>query len=64
VEALSWFLAVRLAGPIIKGETGRQEALRCLQYASLAFESATGLSAKQAKKALNTSRPSSPPAAG
>jgi hypothetical protein len=53
VEALSWFLAVGLAGPIIKGETGRAEAARCLQYASLAFESATGLSAKQSKKALN-----------
>lgn len=51
-ETLSWFLAASLAGPIIKGETGRAEAARCIQFASLAFSSATGLSANQAKKRL------------
>lgn len=51
-EALSWYLAASFAGPIIKGETGRQEAVRCLQIAAAAFESATGLSARQSKKTL------------
>lgn len=53
VEALSWFLAAVLAGPLVKGETGRQETQRCLQMAQLAFASATGLSAGQAKTALD-----------
>lgn len=52
-EALSWFLAASLAGPIIKGETGRAEAIRCVQMATLAFASATGLSANQARKRLD-----------
>lgn len=52
-ETLSWSLAAALAGPIIKGETGRQEAIRCLQAATMAFSGATGLSANQAKTALN-----------
>lgn len=51
-EALSWYLAASLAGPIIKGETGRAEAIRCLQMAAMAFASATGLSANQARKRL------------
>lgn len=51
-EALSWFLAAALAGPIIKGETGRAEAVRCIQMASLAFSSAAGLSANQSRKRL------------
>lgn len=52
-EAFSWFLAAGLAGPIIKGETGRQESQRCVQMAALAFASAAGLSANQARKRLN-----------
>lgn len=52
-EALTWFLAASMAGPIIKGETGRAEAIRCVQMASLAFSSATGLSANQARKRLS-----------
>jgi hypothetical protein len=52
-EAFSWFLAAGLAGPIIKGETGRQEAQRCVQMAALAFASAAGLSANQARKRLD-----------
>lgn len=51
-EAFSWFLAASLAGPIIKGETGRAEAIRCIQMATAAFASATGLSANQAKERL------------
>lgn len=51
-ETLSWFMAAALAGPIIKGETGRAEAIRCIQMASLAFSSATGLSANQSRKVL------------
>ncbi|CAB4198779.1 hypothetical protein UFOVP1324_6 [uncultured Caudovirales phage] len=52
-ETFSWFLAASLAGPIVKGETGRTEALRCIQMASLAFASAAGLSANQAKRRLD-----------
>lgn len=33
VEALTWLLASHLAGPIIKGETGRKVAASCLQTA-------------------------------
>lgn len=53
VDTLSWALAAALAGPLIKGETGRQEAVRCMQMAGAAFASATGLSANQAKTALD-----------
>lgn len=52
-EAFSWFLAAGLAGPIIKGETGRQEAIRCWQVAGQQFALATGLSANQAKRRLD-----------
>lgn len=52
-EAFSWFLAASLAGPIIKGETGRAEAIRCVQMATIAFASAAGLSANQARVRLN-----------
>lgn len=53
VDTLSWVLAAALAGPLIKGETGRQEAVRCMQMAGAAFASATGLSANQAKTRLD-----------
>lgn len=33
-EALSWYLASQLAGPLIQGEAGRAEAQRCLQVFS------------------------------
>lgn len=52
-EAFTWFLAAALAGPIIKGETGRQEALRCWQVGATQFASATGLSANQARRTLD-----------
>lgn len=52
-ETLSWFLAASFAGPLLKGETGRNEALRCLQMASMAFSSASGLSANQARKRID-----------
>lgn len=52
-ECFSWFLAASLAGPIIKGETGRGEAIRCIQMASMAFGEATLMSAKQAKRVLD-----------
>lgn len=52
-ETFSWALAAVLAGPIIKGETGRTEALRCIQMAQATFSSATGLSANQAKRTLD-----------
>ncbi|QNH91696.1 hypothetical protein SR18_gp045c [Caulobacter phage SR18] len=53
VEAFSWFLASVLAGPIVKGETGRAESVRCLQAAQVAFAGATGLSASQSKLTLS-----------
>lgn len=53
VETLSWFLASILAGPIVKGETGRAESVRCLQASQIAFASATGLSAAQSKITLS-----------
>jgi hypothetical protein len=34
---LSWLLASYLAGPILKGEVGRNEAARCLQMATVWF---------------------------
>lgn len=52
-EAFSWFLAASLAGPIIKGETGRAEALRCVQMAAIAYAQAAGLSSNQARKRLH-----------
>jgi len=52
VETLSWALASMLAGPIVKGETGRAESIRCLQASQIAFSMATGLSANQAKFTL------------
>lgn len=52
-ETLSWFLAASLAGPIIKGETGRAEAIRCVQMATIAFADACRLSANQARKRLD-----------
>ena len=52
-ETFAWFLAASLAGPLVTGETGRTEALRCIQMASLAFASAAGLSANQAKRRLD-----------
>lgn len=51
-EAFVWFLAASLAGPIIKGETGRAEGVRCMQMATIAFASASGLSANQAQTVL------------
>lgn len=53
IETLSWLLAAALAGPIIKGETGRQEAIRCLQAGTMAFAGATGLSANQSRTSLD-----------
>jgi hypothetical protein len=52
-ETLSWALASILAGPIIKGENGRAEAIRCQQMAELHMARATGLSASQSKVALD-----------
>jgi hypothetical protein len=61
-ETFSWFLAASLAGPIIKGETGRAEAIRCIQAAS--WPSAPHrLSANQAKRGWSISPSSSPRAA-
>lgn len=50
VEALTWRLAATVAGPLLKGETGMQQAIRCEQMAL------TVLTAAQAKDA-NQGRP-------
>jgi len=52
VEALAWLLASYVAGPLIKGETGAAEAVRCWNAFQLMFARATGSSASQARKRL------------
>lgn len=47
VEALSWYLASQLAGPIITGETGRNEARRMLQEARFVLGLSTASDANQ-----------------
>jgi hypothetical protein len=44
---LTWHLASMLAGPIIKGETGRAEAKRCQQMAAFYLGRATTSDSKQ-----------------
>jgi len=41
VDALAWYLASYLAGPIIKGEMGAAEAKRCMTMFSAVFGRAT-----------------------
>lgn len=40
VDALAWYLASYLAGPIIKGDAGAAEALRCTKMFGILFERA------------------------
>ena len=47
VEALSWLLASKLAGPVLKGETGAKMALSCMQAYQLWFAQATMSDANQ-----------------
>lgn len=63
-DVFSWCLAALLAGPIIKGETGRAEAIRCWQVAQVNFGIATALSANQARKVLSNFVPSNIAARG
>lgn len=51
-EALSWMLASYLAGPLVKGESGRQEAIRCWSAFRIAFAEATRSSASQQRLVL------------
>lgn len=46
-DALAWLLASYLAGPILKGETGRSEARKLLQEFALAYNSAATADARQ-----------------
>ncbi len=48
-DALAWLLASYLAGPILKGETGRAEARKMLQEFALSFNSAAAADAQQRK---------------
>ena len=47
VDALTWYLASYLAGPIIKGEQGAAEAKRCMQMFGAVFAKATASDANQ-----------------
>lgn len=51
-EALGWLLASYVAGPLIKGETGAQEAIRCFTAFQGMYARATGASANQAHHRL------------
>lgn len=48
VDTLGWMLASYVAGPLLKGETGASEAVRCWQVAMTLFARASGSSAGQA----------------
>lgn len=56
-EALGWLLASYVAGPLIKGETGASEAVRCWQAAMQMYQLASGSSARQARKTFEHTAP-------
>ena len=47
VEALSWLLAAHMAGPLIKGQQGREVAKGCLQMFSVMLAQAKTSDANQ-----------------
>lgn len=51
-EALAWLLASYVAGPLLKGETGAAEAVRCWSAFLLMLGKATASSANQGHKRL------------
>lgn len=51
-EALGWLLASYVAGPLIKGDTGAAEAVRCWNAFLAMYGRASGSSAGQAHKTL------------
>ena len=57
VTALSWMLASMLAGPLIKGETGRQEARNCLQMVNTFLAEAKRSDSNQRRVAVTHSVP-------
>jgi hypothetical protein len=48
-ETLAWMLASKLAGPVLKGDTGRKAALQCMQTAVSWFGKATDSDASSRK---------------
>lgn len=48
-EALAWLLASKLAGPVLKGETGMQGAIACLKQFREWFAKATESDANQSR---------------
>lgn len=56
-ETLAWLLASKLAGPVLKGETGMQAAIACLKQFNYWLAKATESDANQARHqvAQNTS---------
>lgn len=53
VEALGWMLAARLAGPTLKGQTGRDESKRCMGEANALLGRATVSDANQRRMPTN-----------
>lgn len=51
-DALAWLLASYVAGPLIKGETGAAETVRCWNAFMAMYARATGSNANQAHKKL------------
>jgi hypothetical protein len=47
VDALAWYLASYLAGPVLKGEAGAAEAKRCMAAFTLIMSKATTSDANQ-----------------
>jgi hypothetical protein len=52
VEALAWLVASYVAGPLIKGDTGASEGVRCYQAFLAMFGRASASSANQRKKRI------------
>ncbi len=61
IEALSWLLASKLAGPLLKGQVGAEAAIRCMQAFNGWFAKATVSDANQRR---STNLPSTPWLAG
>jgi len=57
IEALSWRLAGAVAGPLIKGPAGVQQALRCEQMAANLLKSATALDSNQGRQRMRDTPP-------
>jgi len=57
VNALAWFLAADLAGPILKGDAGRKTALNCTQMGEALLSKAVVSDANDRHQVIETSTP-------